>query len=56
MPFVLIDKLKTAIQEDKQSEEIIENFVMSNIGTISIGNESTILLQKLLKEFNEVRD
>jgi hypothetical protein len=56
MPFVLINKTKALIQEDNQSEEIIESFINSNIGTITIGNDSQEVIQKLLKEFNKIDD
>lgn len=56
MPFVLIDKIKASIQEEKQSEEIIESFITENIGTITIGNDSKEVIQKLLKEFNKIED
>lgn len=56
MPFVLADKIKASIQEDKQSEEIIESFINLNIGTITIGNDSKKVIQKLLREFNRIEE
>ena len=56
MPFLLINKIKALIHKDKQSEEIIESFINANIGTITIGNDSKEVIQKLLKEFNKIDD
>lgn len=54
MPFVLVEKIKAAIQEDKQSEQIIESFIKANIGTITIEDDSEEVIQELLKEFYQV--
>ncbi len=56
MPFVLIGKIKASMQEDKQSEQIIESFIEANIGTITIEKDSKEVIQKLLKEFNQIED
>jgi len=56
MPFQIIDKLRAIIQEEKQSEEIIKSFIESNIGEITLENDSKEIIQKLLKEFNKIED
>jgi len=55
-PFALISKIKASIQEDKQSEQIIESFIKTNIGKITIEKDSEEVIQKLLKEFNGLED
>jgi len=53
-PFVLFNKIKASIQEDKQSEQIIKSFIENNIGAITIGEDSKKVIQKLLIAFNQL--
>lgn len=55
-PFILINKIKASIQEDKQSEQIIKSFIESNIGAITIGEDSKEVIQKLLIAFNQLEE
>lgn len=56
IPFVLIDKIKAGIREDKESEKIIEDFIHGNIGEITLGKDSQETIKKLLREFNQIRN
>lgn len=53
-PFVLINKIKASKKSYEQSEEIIESFIQSNIGIITLEKESQQVIQELLKEFNDI--
>lgn len=55
-PFILINKIKASIHEDKQSEQIIKSFIESNIGAITIGEDSKEVIQKLLIAFNQLEE
>lgn len=53
-PLLLANKINIHINEDKLSDKLIEDFIKGNIGIITIENESTEILRKLILDYNSL--
>ncbi len=53
-PFLLAKKVNIYLKEEIISDRIIENFIKGNIGKITLANESTEILKKLVKDYNSL--
>lgn len=51
-PIIIFSTIKAHFQEDIRSEEIIEDFIISNIGHITLGQETEELIEELIRKYN----
>jgi len=51
-PIIIFNTIKAQFQKDVRSEKLIEDFIKSNIGHITLGKETKEVLEELIKRFN----
>ena len=54
IPFILFDKFKNAQNEDELSERILRQFILENIGSITLAGDSKEFVRKLMADLNKL--
>ncbi len=54
-PFLIMEKIKHFYKEEELSDRLIEDLINNNIGTITLGHDTTEVLTELLRKHNTLK-